>query len=51
MNNKPGIETRQERRDRRLKKKRERMPKHGQSLARIYMDAILKRLKHHQAKE
>ena len=28
-----------------LKKKRERMPKHGRSLARIYMDAILKRLK------
>ena len=38
-------ETRQERRERKLKKKRERMPKHGKNLARIYMDAILKRLK------
>ena len=41
-------ETRQERRERRLKKKRERMPKHGRSLSRIYMDAILKRLKRHK---
>jgi len=39
-------ETRQERRERKLKKKRERMPKHGKNLARIYVDAILKRLKH-----
>ncbi|MCL0091724.1 hypothetical protein M1N59_00420 [Dehalococcoidales bacterium] len=46
MNNKPvDIETRQQRRERRLKKKRERIPKHGKNLARIYMDAILKRLK------
>ena len=41
------METRQERREKKLKKKGERMPKHGQSLARIYMDAILKRLKRH----
>lgn len=40
-------ETRQERREKRLKKKRERMPKHGKNLARIYMDAILKRLRRH----
>ncbi len=39
------IETRQERRDRKLKKKRERISKHGKSLARIYMEAILKRLR------
>jgi hypothetical protein len=39
------IETRQERREKKLKKKRERMAKHGKSLARIYMDAIIKRLK------
>jgi hypothetical protein len=39
------IETRQERRDRKLKKKRERMSKHGKNLARIYMEAILKRLR------
>jgi len=38
-------ETRQERRDERLKKKRERIPKHGKNLARVYIDAILKRLK------
>ena len=39
------IETRHERREKKLKKKRERMPKHGKNLARVYMDAILKRLK------
>ena len=39
------IETRQERREKRLKKKKERMSKHGKNLARVYMDAILKRLK------
>ena len=44
-------ETRQERREKRLKKKRERMPKHGKNLARIYVDAILKRLKRTKAKE
>jgi len=46
MNDKPiDMETRQERRERKLKKKQERMPKHGKNLARIYMDAILKRLR------
>lgn len=44
MSNKP-IETKQERRERKLKKKRERMSKHGKGLAKIYRDAILKRLK------
>jgi hypothetical protein len=39
------IETRQERREKKLKKKRERIQKHGKNLAKIYMDAILKRLK------
>jgi hypothetical protein len=38
------LKTRQERRDKKLKKKRERMSKHGKNLARVYMDAILKRL-------
>jgi len=38
-------ETRQERREKKLKKKRERIPKHGKNLARIYMEAVLKRLK------
>ena len=39
------LETKQERRERRLQKKRERMHKHGKKLARIYVEAILKRLK------
>jgi len=38
-------ETRQERREKKLKKKQERMPKHGRSLATIYKEAILKRLR------
>jgi len=37
-------ETKQERRERRLRKKRERIPQHGKSLARVYRDAVLKRL-------
>jgi hypothetical protein len=40
-----NIETRQERRDKKLKKKRERLPKHSKNLIKIYRDAILKRLK------
>ena len=44
MNNERA-KTKQERRERKLEKKREKMPKHGKNLARIYMDAILKRLK------
>ena len=39
------VETRQERRERRLKKKRERMAKHGKNLARIYVDAVMKRIR------
>jgi len=39
------IETKQERREKKLRKKREKIPKHGRNLARVYMDAILKRLK------
>lgn len=38
-------ETRQERRERRRRKERERLPKHGKSLAKVYRDAVLKRLK------
>ena len=45
------IETKQERRDKKLRKKRERMAKHGQNLARVYMDAILKRLKRHRVEK
>jgi hypothetical protein len=40
-----GVGTRQERREQKLKKKRERMPKHGKNLARVYLDAVLKRLR------
>jgi hypothetical protein len=40
-----GEETRQERRENKLRKKRERMAKHGKNLAQIYMDSIMKRLK------
>ena len=42
-NDKP--ETRQERREKRLKKKRERISKHGKGLIQMYKDAILKRLR------
>lgn len=38
-------ETRQERREQKLRKKRERVPKHGKNLARVYMEAIMKRLR------
>ena len=38
-------ETRQERRDKKLKKQREQISKHGRNIARIYRDGILKRLK------
>ncbi len=38
-------DTRQERRAQKLRKKREQMKKHSKNLARIYMDAILKRLR------
>jgi len=49
MNNEPvNKETRQERREKRLKKKQERMPQHGRSLAQLYKDVILKRLKRHR---
>ena len=39
------IKTRQERREKKRRKKRERIPKHGKGLARVYLDAILKRLR------
>ena len=38
-------ETRQERREKKLQKRRERMTQHGKNLARTYMDAIMKRLR------
>jgi len=47
MNNEKGegIETRQERRERKLLKKKERMQMHGKGIIRVYKDAILKRFK------
>ena len=42
------IETKQERREKKLRKERERMKKSGQNLAQIYRDAIMKRLKRHR---
>lgn len=36
-------ETRQERRGRKLRAAKERMPKHGAGLARIYADAVRRR--------
>lgn len=46
MNNESSDnKTRQERREKKLQKKRERIPQHGKSLARIYINAVMKRLK------
>jgi hypothetical protein len=39
------IETRQVRRERKLRKRRERIPQHGKNMAKVYVDAILKRLR------
>ena len=36
---------RQQRRAEKLRKKRERIPKHGKNLAKIYLDASLKRVR------
>ena len=46
MDSKPpdDVETRQERREQKLKKKRERIRKHGRNLAHIYKEVILKRI-------
>jgi hypothetical protein len=44
------IETKQERRERKLQKKRERMAKHGKNIAKVYMDAIMKRLRRGKGK-
>ncbi len=43
--NEQEMKTRQERREQKLRKKRARIPKHGKNLARVYVDAILKRLR------
>jgi len=38
-------ETRQERREKKLRKKQERIAKHGKGLGQMYRDAVEKRLK------
>lgn len=38
------LDTRQERRELSLAKKNEKMPQHGRGLARLYKEAILKRI-------
>jgi hypothetical protein len=38
-------ETRQERREKRAEKRKEDMRKHGKTLAKVYKDAVLKRLR------
>jgi len=43
--NQEPLDTRQERREDKLRKKRAQIKKHGKNLARIYVDAILKRLR------
>jgi len=45
MNNNEDMKTRQERRQKKLNKKRERIQKHGKNLVKIYRDAILKRFR------
>lgn len=39
------FETRQQRREKKLKKKKERIPEHGRGLAQRYKDVILKKLR------
>jgi hypothetical protein len=43
--NNEEIETRQERRGKRAAKRKESMLKHGKNLAKVYKDAIMKRLR------
>lgn len=38
-------ETRQERRERKLRKKKERIAQHGKSIVKIYQSVVMKRLK------
>jgi hypothetical protein len=44
-NEKETPETRQERREEKLRKKREKIPQHGKSLGQIYKDAVMKKAK------
>ena len=42
--NSENQETKQERRERKLQRKRERIAKHGKNIAVVYMNAIMKRI-------
>ena len=44
MNDRELPETKQERREKKLQKKREQMAQHGKELARFYKEVILKRI-------
>ena len=44
-NDSEDTETRQERREKRAETRKEGIPKHGKNLAKVYRDAILKRLR------
>ncbi len=44
-NEQDNTETRQERREKKLRKKRDKMPQHGKSLGQIYKSAVLKKAK------
>ena len=44
MNN-DSPKTRQEKREARLRKKKEKMPQHGKTLSKVYKDAVEKRTK------
>jgi len=45
MTEEKEIETRQERREKKLRKQKERMVKHGKGMAQMYKDAVSKRIK------
>ena len=44
-------DSRQERREKRQRKKQKKMLQHGRSLAKVYKDAIMKRIKQGRRKE
>ncbi|MBM3155960.1 MAG: hypothetical protein FJ004_01585 [Chloroflexi bacterium] len=49
-----GVEpedTRQERREKKLQKKRSKILQHGRSIVRVYKDAVLKRAKQSKSKD
>jgi hypothetical protein len=45
MKDNGDLQTRQERREKKLRKKREQIPQHGKALAKVYRDVVEKRAK------